>query len=99
MKRRLRTKARLFLYSGLWNLGLPRSFPNLSTRVNKIVDSIAQPRAPITYAPTPTLGTRNKTRLLAGPKPADPQIRTNGRYLQDFSGQQRHSTNLSIKRP
>src|SRR6267143_3882018 len=67
-----------------WNLGLPGSSSSFFTLLNKINDSIAQPRAPMEYALTPALWSRNRTRLLAGPKAAAPQIRTNGRYREDF---------------
>src|SRR5260370_37383191 len=79
---------------GCWNLGLPRSSPNRFTRLNKINDSIAQPRAPMKYALTPALWSRNKTRWLAGPKAASPQVKTNGRYLKAAMGPKRYNPTL-----
>src|SRR6266849_7571775 len=81
------------------NLGLPRSSPSFFNLLNKINDSIAQPRATMEYALTPALWSRNKTRLVAGPKGAAPQIKTNGRYLKDFLGPKRYDPTLSMMRP
>src|SRR5439155_12215648 len=75
------------------------SYPSFSTLVNKNIDSTVQPRAPRRNVTSPALGSSSKTRLLAGPKVAAPQMETNGRYLYDFNGPKRYEPTLSMKRP